>query len=224
MTAVAATIAARALSKRYGGPPVLDQVDLSIAAGEIVAIMGRSGSGKSTLLKLIGALDVPDSGSVNVDGQQLADLTEDGRTRFRRARLGYVFQFFNLIPTLTVEENVSLPLMLNRCKAETARQRVDELLGALDLQGRGSRFPDELSGGEQQRVAIARALSHRPGVIIADEPTGNLDGESAATTLELLERACRATPATLIIATHSVEAAGIADRVLHLRNGRLQDD
>jgi putative ABC transport system ATP-binding protein len=220
----AAAVFISALRKGYGGPPVIDSLDLRIAAGEIVAIMGRSGSGKSTLLKLIGALDTPDSGTVTHDGIDITTLDDAALTRFRRSRLGFVFQFFNLIPTLSARENIALPLALNGLRGAPARERVEELLAVLGLDGTGARMPDELSGGEQQRVAIARALAHRPGVIIADEPTGNLDSATAEQTLALLQSACRATPATLIMATHSRDAAAIADRTVRIRDGHILPD
>ncbi len=222
--AAAAPVTVRSLSRSYGGAPVLEGLDLDVAAGEILAIMGRSGSGKSTLLNLIGALDSPDGGTVMHAGTDLAGMSDSARTRFRRESLGFVFQFFNLIPTLSARDNIALPLALNDWTPADTDGRVDELLGALDIAGVAPRFPDQLSGGEQQRVAIARAVAHRPGIIIADEPTGNLDDESARHTLDMLRRICRDTPATLLIATHSTEAAEIADRVLYLRDGRLVDD
>ncbi len=220
----ATAISVRSLSKSYGGPPVLDDLDLEVTAGEIVAIMGRSGSGKTTLLKLVGALDSPDSGQILHGGVDLATLDERERTRFRRRSLGFVFQFFNLIPTLTVLENITLPLALNGWRRGDMDDRARAFAGELALGDLQSKFPDQLSGGEQQRVAIARALVHEPGIIVADEPTGNLDSETAARTLALLRAACRQSPATLIMATHSDEAAAIADRVLHMRDGRISRD
>jgi putative ABC transport system ATP-binding protein len=221
MSTAATAITVTGLTKGYGGPAILDSVDMDVPAGDIVAIMGRSGSGKSTLLKLIGGLDTPDAGRVLHDGVDLSSMREEQRTRFRRESLGFVFQFFNLIPTLTVGENVALPLALNGWATGATNERVDALLESLDLADVSRKLPDQLSGGEQQRVAIARALAHRPGVIVADEPTGNLDNETAEHTLELLRSVCKETPATVIMATHSVEAAQIADRVMHLRNGRI---
>jgi len=220
----AASVSVRGLTKSYGGPPVLEDLDLTVAAGEIVAVMGRSGSGKSTLLKLAGALDTPDAGIVEHDGRDLSSLTDHERTMFRRRSLGFVFQFFNLIPTLNAEENVTLPLTLNGWRPEQAAKRVSVLFEQLELRGTNSKMPDQLSGGEQQRVAIARALAHRPSVIIADEPTGNLDDDTAAQTLELLRSIAASTPATLLMATHSDEAARFAGRIVRLRNGRITAD
>lgn len=222
MSGAADTVVATDLSKSYGGPPVLEHASLSIGAGEILVIMGRSGSGKSTLLKLIGGLDTPDSGSVLHERIDLAQMSEDERTLFRRRSLGFVFQFFNLIPTLTVKENVTLPLALNAVPAGESARRVGDLLDELGLGKLGSRLPDELSGGEQQRVAIARALVHEPRLVVADEPTGNLDAETASHTLSTLRASCRDRSTTLLMATHSHEAASIADRVLRLRGGRLE--
>jgi len=222
MTGTADTVVATDLSKRYGGPPVLEHTSVSIAKAEMLAVMGRSGSGKSTLLKLIGGLDAPDTGAVLHDGIDLARMNENERTLFRRRALGFVFQFFNLIPTLSAYENIALPLALNGVDATATKQRITTLVDELELDGLGQRLPDELSGGEQQRVAIARALVHEPRLVVADEPTGNLDAETARRTLKLLHSSCRDRGTTLIMATHSAEAASIADRVLKLRNGRLE--
>ena len=210
------------VSKAYGEHVVLEGIDLQIAEAEFLAVMGRSGSGKSTLLKLVGGLDMPDAGAVVHRGLSLNGMTERERARFRRSSLGFVFQFFNLIPTLTVRENICLPLELNgKSGVETAR-RTSELLAELELGDRAHRFPDELSGGEQQRVAIARALVHEPELVIADEPTGNLDLETARRVLELLSLSCRQRRTTLIVATHSREVASGADRVLRIRRARLE--
>src|SRR5688572_12974683 len=176
-------IVLRQVSKAYDaadrGPPVLDGVDISIAQGEFVVLVGRSGSGKSTLLNLIGAIDVPTAGEIFIDGVELGTLGESARGLLRRRQLGFVFQFFNLIPTLTVAENLLLPLELNGRTGAAATRRVKSMLTEIGLAGRANRFPDELSGGEQQRVAIARAIVHEPRIVLADEPTGNLDLETA---------------------------------------------
>ncbi len=209
-------------TKAYGTHVVLQRIGLSVPQGQFLAVMGRSGSGKSTLLKLIGGLDTPDSGAVMHGGHSLNSMTERERARFRRRSLGFVFQFFNLIPTLTVNENVQLPLELNGIKGIEAADRTAKLLEELDLTDCAERFPEELSGGEQQRVAIARALVHEPELVIADEPTGNLDLDTANRVLELLDASCRQRHTTLIIATHSREVANLADRVLSIRNARLQ--
>jgi putative ABC transport system ATP-binding protein len=213
----------RSVSKAFGTHRVLDAADLAVARGESVAILGRSGSGKSTLLKLIGGLDTPDSGAVLHAGRSLSGMSDRERTRFRRESLGFVFQFFNLIPTLTVAENVRLPLALNGVGERETRQRAEHLLHGLGLGECVDRFPDEISGGEQQRVAIARALVHEPGLIIADEPTGNLDVETAEQVLGLLGRACRERGTTLLMATHSSDVAAAAARVLRIRDGRVED-
>jgi putative ABC transport system ATP-binding protein len=195
---------------------VLDSVNLRIDAGEFVAIQGSSGSGKSTLLNIVAGLDLPDSGAVGVGGAEIGTMSEQKRTLFRRKNIGFVFQFFSLIPTLTVAENVGLGLELNNREAELAA-RVSFLLENIGLADRGNSYPDRLSGGEQQRVAIARAIAHEPPLILADEPTGNLDASTATTTLGLLERLLKQQEVTLVVATHSTEVACRADRVLQLR-------
>jgi len=200
---------------------VLDGVDLDIRRGETVALRGRSGSGKSTLLNLIGGIDSPDAGTVTVAGTDLTGLTERERTLFRREHIGFVYQAFNLVPTLNVADNVRLVLELNKVPTDEASARIGELLGAVGLTGRNESFPDVLSGGEQQRVAIARALCHKPAVLLADEPTGNLDDASADTVLALLDKLVRASGHTMLIATHSKHVASHCDRVLELHNGRL---
>jgi putative ABC transport system ATP-binding protein len=189
-----------------------------VEARQVVALHGRSGSGKTTLLNLLAGLDRPTRGTVEVEGQDLASLGEKGRTRLRRARLGFVFQFFNLLPTLTALENVLLSLeLLGRPDPGPARAA----LGAVGLEGKGARFPHELSGGEQQRVAIARALVKRPAVILADEPTGNLDTRTGDEILDLLAGQCRETGATLLMATHSPRTSRVADRVLRMVDGTV---
>ena len=206
------------------GPLVLDHVEATIASGEFVVIIGRSGSGKSTLLNLIGAIDVPTAGEVHIDGVTLGSLDETGRALLRRRKLGFVFQFFNLIPTLTVAENLLLPLELNGCTGAEASMRVAELLAETELSGIEERFPEELAGGEQQRVAIARALVHGPEIVLADEPTGNLDLETATAVVAVLDRLCRGGGRTLVMATHSHEVIGLADRVLAIRAGHLVEE
>src|SRR6266542_1395297 len=200
---------------------VLQNAHAEFQSGEITAILGKSGSGKSTLLNLISGIDVPDSGQIWVDRQNLTALSERDRTFFRRAQIGFVFQFFNLIPTLTVGENVSLPLELNRTPRSRANLKARELLEAVGLLDRWDTFPERLSGGEQQRVALARALVHEPLLILADEPTGNLDEETGAQMLALLTRLIREQNGTLLIVTHNPEAALHADRVLRLSHGEL---
>jgi putative ABC transport system ATP-binding protein len=211
------------VSKSYGGLPVLNGAEVIIERGQMVAVMGRSGSGKSTLLRLIGGLEGADKGVVRVDGTDLTALTEAERARRRRQGLGFVFQSFNLIPTLTVGENVELPLALNGVAPSDGRRRSLALLDELGLAGCIDRFPEDISGGEQQRVAIARAVVHEPKLVVADEPTGNLDAETARHVLELLRRTCRERNATLIVATHSAEVAAQAGRILTIRAGRIED-
>jgi putative ABC transport system ATP-binding protein len=214
------------LGKRYGGPQgrvVLDAVSGEIDAGEFVVVLGRSGSGKSTLLNLLGGLDRPTSGRVRLGGEDLYELPDAELTRLRRRRIGFVFQSFNLIPTLTVAENVALPLSLNGRGGLEANAAVADWLERVGLDGFGDAGPDTLSGGEQQRVALARALIHEPDVILADEPTGNLDLDNAARVVDLLDRLCRDSGRTLVMVTHSREVVGRADRLLAIRNGRLVD-
>jgi putative ABC transport system ATP-binding protein len=200
---------------------VLQNAHAEFQPGEITAIVGKSGSGKSTLLNLISGIDIPDSGQIWVEERDLTALPERERTLFRRAQIGFIFQFFNLIPTLTVGENVSLPLELNQVPRPEARQRARDLLEAVGLLDRWDTFPEKLSGGEQQRVALARALVHDPLLILADEPTGNLDEETGAQMMALLARLARERNRTLLIVTHSLEAASHADRRLRLSHGQL---
>ncbi len=221
----AALITARGLTKSYEEAgqrhTVLAGADLDIAAGEIVVLLGRSGSGKSTLLNILGGLDRPDGGSLRLSGRELVGLSETELTILRRRRLGFVFQFFNLIPTLTVWENLLLPLQLNGLDSAATRHHAQSLLTEVGLADRITAYPDRLSGGEQQRVAIARALVHSPEVVLADEPTGNLDQTTARAVLGLLDRLVRQQGRTLIMATHSAEVVGVADRVLRVVEGRL---
>jgi len=200
---------------------VLDGAEASVARGEIVAVMGRSGAGKSTLLNLVSGIDRPDSGTVEVDGRNVSALGEPQRTLYRRAQVGFVYQFFNLIPTLDVAENVRLVLELNGVRGAAARERTSAVLAAVGLDGRAASRIDQLSGGEQQRVAIARALVHRPQLLLADEPTGNLDDDTAREVLAVLLAAVRGHGTTLLMVTHDLTLAAVADRVLELRDGRL---
>jgi len=200
---------------------VLRDVDATVARGELVVVVGRSGSGKSTLLNLIGGIDQPTAGEIVVDGVPLTGVSEEARTRFRRGRIGFVFQFFNLIPTLTVAENLLLPLELNGRTGVAARRTALQRLEEVGLADRATAFPERLSGGEQQRVAVARALVHDPLLVLADEPTGNLDLETGRQVLELLDRLTRQAKKTMVMATHSREVVGLADRVLVIRDGRL---
>ncbi|HEX4649743.1 MAG TPA: ABC transporter ATP-binding protein [Steroidobacteraceae bacterium] len=202
---------------------VLERADLDMRRGETVAVTGRSGSGKSTLLNLISGIDRADSGTVQIDGHDVTAMGEPARTLFRRAHIGFVYQFFNLIPTLDVEENVRLVLELNGLRGAQARARSLATLGDLGLAVRAHSAVDQLSGGEQQRVAIARALVHRPQLLLADEPTGNLDEQTSAEVLPSLLSLARAQGTTVVIVTHDLALARAADRVLELREGRLHE-
>ena len=200
---------------------VLRSVSLKIQEGQIVALLGRSGSGKSTLLNLLAGIDEPSSGSIRIAKTRLNELDEHQRTLFRRKNIGFVFQSFNLIPTLTVEENLLLPMELNGESAKIAKARVAELMQELGLEDRLESFPDRLSGGEQQRVAIARALIHDPNLVLADEPTGNLDRQTGEQALRLFRELIQKAGKTMIVATHSSDVLGIADRVISLEEGKL---
>jgi putative ABC transport system ATP-binding protein len=206
----------RGLRKQYGSRVVLSHLDFTLAPGEYIAVMGESGVGKSTLLNLIAGLDRADSGELLIDGVAMSGLDDDAATLLRRQKLGFIFQAFHILPHLTLEQNVALPLLLNNLPLKRGR----ELLDAVGLTGRGADFPRQLSGGELQRVAIARALAHRPRLLLADEPTGNLDPETAHDVLQLLRNEIKASGASAIMVTHSHAAAASADRVLVLtRNG-----
>ena len=200
---------------------VLQNVNLSFSAGQFVAILGKSGSGKSTLLNLISGIDDPDDGQVWFNGQNLSALDQQSRTLFRRSQIGFIFQFFNLLPTLTVLENVILPLELNGTAPAAARAQARPILAAVGLPDRDDTYPDRLSGGEQQRVAIARALVHNPLLVLADEPTGNLDRQTGEQVLDLLDSLTRQVGKNLILVTHSVSTARRADLVYRLENSQL---
>jgi len=207
------------LSKSYGGRTVLAALSHRFEQGEFVAIMGESGVGKSTLLNLIAGLDVPDGGDVRVDSIPMSALDDDAATRLRRTRMGFIFQAFHVLPHLTLAQNVALPLLLNGAPDPG---RAAQMLDAVGLAGRGADFPQQLSGGELQRVAIARALVHRPALLLADEPTGNLDPETADGILRLLRAEIKASGAGAIMVTHSHAAAAMADRTLVLTRSGLK--
>jgi putative ABC transport system ATP-binding protein len=199
---------------------IVDRIDLSIAPGEFVAILGPSGSGKSTLLALMAGLDRPSEGEVLLDGRPIQDLSEDDLALVRRSTIGFVFQSFQLLSNLTARENVLLPLEL--ANVPDARSRADQLLAAVGLSERGHHYPSQLSGGEQQRVALARAFGPKPPILLADEPTGNLDRATGRVVLDTLETLRRESGTTLVLVTHDAEVATLADRRIHLRDGRIE--
>jgi putative ABC transport system ATP-binding protein len=221
--AAPAVVAANELRRRYGeGDTAVDAlagVDLTVARGELTAVMGPSGSGKSTLMHMLAGLDRPTSGTVEIDGVDITDLDDTDLTKLRRDHVGFVFQFFNLLPMLDAEENVTLPLAISGEKPE--KEWVDELMSRVGLADRRKHRPSELSGGQQQRVAVARALVSRPSVVFADEPTGNLDSKTGAEILDLLSEAVEDYGQTLVMVTHDVRAATIADRIVYLADGRI---
>jgi len=215
------------VSKQFDGKSrvlALDSVDLEIARGEMVSIVGPSGSGKSTLLNLIGGLDRPSSGEIKIDGQPVAALSDDDLTRLRRDKIGFIFQFFNLLPSLTCVENVALPLHLKGLKRKEIDKRARELLSLVRLDRRVDHLPDELSGGERQRVAIARALAFYPPVLLADEPTGNLDTHTGAEILALIRDLHQRLGATILIVTHDNSVAESCSRTVTLRDARIAGD
>jgi putative ABC transport system ATP-binding protein len=225
---MAAILEARDLVKHYpmgeGWVEALRGVSLAVEAGELVAIMGASGSGKSTMLHLLGGLDLPTSGEVVIDGISISALDEEGRTLTRREKTGFVFQYFNLIPTLSVTENVALPFLIAGDALNRHRARVDELLGLVGLSDKSQHRPDQLSAGEQQRVALARALAAGPAILLADEPTGNLDYTTGAEILDLLWDSADRLGQTIVLVTHDARAAAYADRVLVVRDGAVVDE
>lgn len=202
---------------------VLDDVSLEIASGDFAVLMGASGSGKSTLLNLIGAVDRPTGGKVFLGDVETSSMDERGLTSLRRTSMGFIFQFFNLIPTLNVFENVAFPLSLVKRPKREIRERAAEVLESVGLAHRASHFPNELSGGEMQRVAIGRAIIHRPPLILADEPTGNLDSKNGLTILELLRGLHQSMRPTIVMATHSDAAAAFGDYIVRLRDGKIED-
>src|SRR6186997_1313380 len=224
---MAAMIALDAVTKRFAGKRdviALDTVTLTIPRGELVSIIGPSGSGKSTLLNLVGGLDRPTSGQVRIDDDALAGLSDDELTRVRRDKIGFIFQFFNLLPTLTCLENVGLPLHLRGWSRAKVHERATELLGLVQLGHRLTHLPEELSGGERQRVAIARALSIYPPILLADEPTGNLDTHTGEDILALIRDLHVRLGSTIVIVTHDMHVAESCSRTIALRDGRIVED
>jgi putative ABC transport system ATP-binding protein len=220
-------IVLRGVSKQFDGKrkvTALEHVDLTIERGEMVAIVGPSGSGKSTMLNLIGALDHATGGEIEIDGTALSSLSDDDLTRVRRDKIGFIFQFFNLLPTLTCLENVSLPLHLRGWARKEIDARAKELLTLVQLDARLDHLPDELSGGERQRVAIARALSVYPPVLLADEPTGNLDTATGSEILKLIHDLHQRLGATVLMVTHDMAVAQSCERTIHIRDGRIHED
>jgi putative ABC transport system ATP-binding protein len=221
-------ISVRQVTRRYWqGENVvsaLDRVDLEIDRFDVVAVTGESGSGKSTLLHLLGGLDRPDEGEVVVDSLALGSASERDLTEYRRTKLGIIFQFFNLLPTLNVLENVCLPLELQGMPQKSAKTLAEDVLELVGMQNRARHFVHQLSGGEMQRTAIARALVHRPKLVLADEPTGNLDAQNAGQVLTVFERIARERLTTLVVVTHSLEVASVARRIVRLNSGRVEAD
>ena len=219
-----AILSGQGLVRRFEGRPVLQGLSLAVEAGERVALLGPSGCGKTTLLNLLGGLDRPDGGVVRLDGEDLSNATAKRLAQLRREKLGTIFQFFHLIPTLTGRENIELPLQLLDWKPEAIRTRVAELIHAVDLESRADAWPSELSGGEMQRIAVARALAAKPMVLLADEPTGNLDKASGEAVLALLKDLTEMEHTALVMVTHSETAAGICNRTLRMLDGRIQEE
>ncbi|MGW9122858.1 ABC transporter ATP-binding protein [Streptomyces sp. NPDC055663] len=214
----------RSYGSGAGAVHALRGVSFEVPRGELVALKGRSGSGKTTLLNLLGGLDSPDGGRITVDGTDLAELGEDGRLAMRRDRIGFIFQSFGLIPILTAAENVGVPMRLRKADPQEREDRVALLLSLVGLADHAAQRPGELSGGQQQRVAIARALANRPALLIADEPTGQLDAETGLAVMELLRAVVRSEGVTALVATHDAQLLGLADRVLELSDGHIVED
>ena len=212
----------KSLGVNYGEKEVLKNIDLNIEQGEFVAIVGQSGSGKSTLLHLIGGVDIPSSGEVIIDGKNIYKLKEKELSILRRRKLGFIFQFFNLIPVLTAQENIEMPVLLDNEKID--KKYMNELLRILGLEERKNNYPSQLSGGQQQRVSIGRALANKPSIILADEPTGNLDSKNSKEVLELLKYCAKKYNQTLILITHDINIAKSADRVITIEDGEIISD
>lgn len=209
------------IEKSYGASKVLRGIDFRMEEGERVAIMGPSGSGKSTLLNCIGGIDRPDNGEILFEGQILTNLSEQELCELRRNKISTIFQFFHLLPTLTARENIEFPMLLNSVSARERNQKVDELLNAVKIQHRAGAFPHELSGGEKQRVAIARSLSMRPKLILADEPTGNLDSKNTDSVLELIEKLSKQHGIAMLLVTHNEEVTRICDQTITMNDGLI---
>ena len=209
------------IEKSYGASKVLRGIDFRMEEGERVAIMGPSGSGKSTLLNCIGGIDRPDNGEIIFEGQSLTSLSEQELCELRRNKISTIFQFFHLLPTLTARENIEFPMLLNSVSARERNQKVDELLNAVKIQHRACAFPHELSGGEKQRVAIARSLSMRPKLILADEPTGNLDSKNTDSVLELIEKLSKQHGIAMLLVTHNEEVTRICDQTITMNDGLI---
>lgn len=207
-----------------GGVAALRGVSFTVEAGEFIALMGPSGCGKSSLLHIIGGMDRATRGRVTLDEESFAALNEEALARLRRRRIGFIFQFFNLLPTLTVHENVALPLLLDGARERETRERAEALLERVGLSDRADHYPAELSGGEMQRTAVARAIITRPQLVLADEPTGNLDSENGHQVMRLLEELNRETGVTIILATHASESAEYARRIIRMRDGAIESD
>lgn len=220
-----AVLEAIGVTKQYNMGEVivtaLHEVSFDVAKGEFVAVMGPSGSGKSTLLHLLGGLDEPSSGEITLAGHPITQLSDDDVTVVRRRRVGFIFQFYNLVPTLTAAENVALPLLIDGQRIEKHQEKINRLLAMVGLADRRDHKPDQMSGGQQQRVAIARAFVNDPEIVLADEPTGNLDSQSGTAILELLRQSAEALQQTIVMVTHDPRAASYADRVVFLKDGRI---
>jgi len=211
---------------RIGGQPIcaLDRITLTLTRGEFVSVIGPSGAGKSTLLHLLGALDTPDHGSITFEGNEIGNLNDDEQSEFRRRSVGFVFQFFNLLPTMTAWENVAVPKLLDGARMSKVRSRALDLLALVDLADRAEHRPSELSGGQMQRVAVARALMMDPPLVLADEPTGNLDTKTGTAIMELLTGIAHQDGRSVVMVTHNLDAASSTDRMITLSDGRIGSD